>query len=60
MNTIKFTNYNSLNIPQTIILKTNNNIEILEEVLYWLEHTTMSLDQIIEIFKDKLKEQNEK
>ena len=32
MNTIKFTNYNSLNIPQTIILKTNNNIEILEKV----------------------------
>ena len=37
-----------------------NNIEILEEILYWLEHTTMSRDQIIEIFKDKLKEQNEK
>lgn len=32
MNTIKFTNYNSLNIPQNIILKTNNNIEILEKV----------------------------
>ena len=37
-----------------------NNIKILEEVLYWLEHTTMSREQIIEIFKDKLKEQNEK
>ena len=36
------------------------DIEILEEVLYWLEHTTMSRDQIIEIFKDKLKEQKEK
>ena len=32
MNTIKFTNYNSLNIPQNIILKTKNNIEVLQKV----------------------------
>tara|TARA_R100000900_G_scaffold7770_1_gene7845 strand:- start:790 stop:972 length:183 start_codon:yes stop_codon:yes gene_type:complete len=32
MNTIKFTNYNSLNIPQNIILKTKDNIEVLQKV----------------------------
>jgi len=33
--------------------------QIIEEVLYWLEHTTMSRDAVIEIFKDKLKEIND-
>ena len=32
--------------------------DILEEVLYWLEHTTMSREAVIDIFKDKLKEIN--
>ena len=32
--------------------------DIIEEVLYWLEHTTMSREAIIDIFKDKLKEIN--
>ena len=30
-----------------------NKIQILEEVLYWLEHTTMSREQIIEIYKEQ-------
>jgi hypothetical protein len=30
--------------------------EIIEEVLYWLEHTTMSREAVIDIFKDKLNE----
>ena len=33
-----------------------NKIQILEEVLYWLEHTTMSREQIIEIFKEQLED----
>ena len=37
-------------------LKMKNKIQILEEVLYWLEHTTMSREQIIEIFKEQLKD----
>tara|TARA_B000000565_G_scaffold239536_1_gene203144 strand:- start:1352 stop:1471 length:120 start_codon:yes stop_codon:yes gene_type:complete len=32
--------------------------DIIEEVLYWLEHTTMSREAITDIFKDKLKEIN--
>ena len=32
--------------------------DIIEEVLYWLEHTTMSREAVIDIFKDKLKEIN--
>lgn len=35
-----------------------NKKDILEEVLYWLEHTTMSREAVIDIFKDKLKEIN--
>lgn len=35
-----------------------NKKDIIEEVLYWLEHTTMSREAIIDIFKDKLKEIN--
>ena len=31
-------------------------IHCVQEVLYWLEHTTMSRQQIILIFKEKLKE----
>ena len=33
-----------------------NKIQILEEVLYWLEHTTMSREQIIKIFKEQLED----
>tara|TARA_R100000742_G_C4267030_1_gene85168 strand:- start:562 stop:681 length:120 start_codon:yes stop_codon:yes gene_type:complete len=33
-----------------------NKKDIIEEVLYWLEHTTMSREAVIDIFKDKLKE----
>jgi len=32
----------------------------LEEVLYWLEHTTMSRDEIIKIFREKLEEYDKK
>ena len=35
-----------------------NKKDIIEEVLYWLEHTTMSREAVIDIFKDKLKEIN--
>lgn len=31
-------------------------IDCVQEILYWLEHTTMSREQIILIFKEKLKE----
>ena len=31
-------------------------IDCVQEVLYWLEHTTMSREQIIIIFREKLKE----
>ena len=38
-----------------------SEINCIEEVLYWLQHTTMSREQITLIFKDKLKEiQNDK
>ena len=33
-----------------------SEIDCVQEVLYWLEHTTMSREQIITIFKEKLKE----
>jgi len=32
----------------------------LEEVLYWLEHTTMSREAIIKIFREKLEEYDKK
>tara|TARA_R110002020_G_scaffold402838_1_gene612987 strand:+ start:385 stop:510 length:126 start_codon:yes stop_codon:yes gene_type:complete len=34
----------------------NNKIKAIEEVLYWLQHTTMSRDEIINIFKEQLEE----
>ena len=34
----------------------NNKIKAIEEVLYWLQHTTMSKEEIIKIFKEQLKE----
>jgi len=40
MNTIKFTNYNSINIPQTIILTINNKQVILNKIKYTKEYTS--------------------
>jgi hypothetical protein len=40
MNTIKYTNYNSLNIPQSIILTKNNKQTILNRIKYTNEYTT--------------------
>jgi len=34
----------------------NNKIKVIEEVLYWLQHTTMSKEEIIKIFKEQLEE----
>ena len=33
-----------------------SKIQQIEEVLYWLEHTTMSREEIIEIFREKLED----
>jgi len=40
MNTIKYTNYNSLNIPQTIILNKNNKLITLNKIKYSKEYST--------------------
>ena len=40
MNTIKFTNYNSINIPQTIILTKNNKQTILNKINYTKKYTS--------------------
>ena len=40
MNTIKFTNYNSLNIPQTIIITKNNKQTILNKITYTKDYTS--------------------
>jgi hypothetical protein len=33
-----------------------SRIKEIEEVLYWLEHTTLSRDDIIKLFREKLDE----
>jgi hypothetical protein len=33
-----------------------SKIQHIEEVLYWLEHTTMSREDIIKIFRDQLED----
>ena len=40
MNTIKYTNYNSLNIPQTIILTMFNKTITLNKIKYSKEYST--------------------
>jgi hypothetical protein len=38
MNTIKYTNFNNFNIPQTIILTKNNKQTILNKINYTKKH----------------------
>ena len=33
-----------------------SKIQHIEEVLYWLEHTTLSREDIIKIFRDQLED----
>tara|TARA_R100000781_G_scaffold11056_1_gene10237 strand:+ start:384 stop:512 length:129 start_codon:yes stop_codon:yes gene_type:complete len=33
-----------------------SKIEHIEEVLYWLEHTTMSREEIIKLFREELED----
>jgi len=40
MNTIKFTNYNSLNIPQTVILTMFGKQKILNKINYTNKYTS--------------------
>ncbi len=40
MNTIKFTNYNSINIPQTVILTMFGKQKILNKIKYSKEYST--------------------
>ena len=40
MNTIKFTNYNSLNQPQTIVLNKNNKLITLNKINYTNKYTS--------------------
>ena len=40
MNKIKFTNYNSLNIPQTVILTMFGKQKILNKINYTKKYTT--------------------
>ena len=39
MNTIKFTNFNTFNIPQSIILTKNNKQTILNKINYTKKYT---------------------
>ena len=40
MNTIKFTNYNSLSQPQTVIITKNGKQEFLNKIKYTKEYTS--------------------
>ena len=57
INDIKsFQNVRNDNFNDRLINLEENKIKVIEEVLYWLQHTTMSKEEIIKIFKEQLEE----